>query len=47
MLEAGLTILVASVLVFAMVGHGEMLGTSFDPGNSNVAAYATRDAQGI
>ena len=34
------------MLAFAMVAHGEMLGTSFDAGNSNVAAYATRDAQG-
>jgi hypothetical protein len=34
------------MLAFAMVAHGEMLGTSFDAGNLNVAAYASQDTQG-
>jgi hypothetical protein len=35
------------MLAFAMVAHGDMVATSsIDAGNLNVAAYATRDAQG-
>ncbi len=34
------------MLAFAMVAHGELLGTSFDAGNLNIAAYASQDTQG-
>jgi hypothetical protein len=35
------------MLAFAMVAHGNLLGTSFDAGNLNVSAYASQDTHGI